>query len=145
MMWRRAIAVWLLIVVAESVNGTIRQLFIAPVIGDMLARQIGVFIGSGLILLISRLTARWLGAKTKREQFKVGALWVVSIVIFEIGLGISLGYTRERLLADYILTQGGLMGFGLVFMLFAPMLGAKLCGMDRHSAKTLLKTDGPRP
>ncbi len=131
MLWRRAIAVWLLIVVVESVNGTVRQLFIAPVIGDLLARQIGVFFGSGLILVISWRTARWMGAKTRKEQFKVGGLWVVLIVIFEIGLGVSLGYTRERLLSDFNLAHGGLMGFGLLFMLFAPIMGAKFRGMDR--------------
>lgn len=139
MMWRRAIAAWLLIVVVESINGTIRQLFLAPAIGDMFARQIGVFIGSALILLISWLTARWLGAKTQKEQLRVGALWVALIVIFEIGLGIFLGYTMERLLSDYNLTRGGLMGFGLVFMFFAPMLGAKLRSMrapfDKHLAQ----------
>ena len=132
MMWRRAIAVWLLILGVESINGTIRQLFIAPVIGDKLARQIGVFIGSGLILLISWLTVRWLGVKTQNEQLMVGALWAILIVIFEIGLGALLGYTRERLLSDYNLARGGLMGFGLLFLLFAPMLGAKLRGMNSH-------------
>ena len=125
MLWRRPIAVWLLIVFVESVNGTIRQLFIAPAIGDRLARQIGVFVGSGLILLIAWLTSRWLRARTKKEQIKVGALWVVLIVIFEIGLGISFGYTRERLLADFNLAQGGLMGFGLVFMLLRSHAGSK--------------------
>jgi hypothetical protein len=77
MNWRRAIAVWMLIVVTESIHGTIRQLSIAPVIGDMSARQVGVFIGSALILLISWLTARWLGARTLKDQLRVGALWVV--------------------------------------------------------------------
>jgi hypothetical protein len=38
----------------------------------------------------------------------------------------SSGYTRERMLSDYNLVHGGLMGFGLLFMLFAPLLGAKL-------------------
>jgi hypothetical protein len=133
MLWRKATAVWLLIVVAESFNGTIRQFFIAPAIGDWLARQIGVFAGSGLILLISWLTARWLGAKTKRDQLRIGALWVTLIVIFEIGLGMSLGYTQERLLSDYNVARGGLMVFGLLFMLFAPMLVAKFRGMDSHA------------
>ena len=31
--WPRALAAWLVIVVAESVHGTIRQLLIAPAIG----------------------------------------------------------------------------------------------------------------
>ena len=122
----KAIAVWILIVIAESIHGTIRQLFIAPMIGDMLSRQVGVFVGSVIILLISWLSARWLGAKTLKNQLQVGALWVVLIVVFEVGLGTAFGYTRERILSDYNLAQGGLMGLGLLFMLLAPALGAKL-------------------
>ncbi|CDH43643.1 hypothetical protein [Candidatus Contendibacter odensensis] len=122
----KAIAVWILIVIAESIHGTIRQLFIAPMIGDMLSRQVGVFVGSAIILLISWLSARWLGAKTLKNQLQVGALWVVLIVVFEVSLGTALGYTRERILSDYNLAQGGLMGLGLLFMLLAPALGAKL-------------------
>ena len=143
MNWSRAIAVWMLIVVAESIHGTIRQLFIAPVIGDMPAHQVGVFIGSALILLISWLTARWLGAKTMKDQLRIGALWVVLIVIFEISLGTALGYTPERMLSDYNLAKGGLMGFGLALMLFAPALGAKLGNRGRHSANNSLNADGP--
>jgi hypothetical protein len=126
MNWSRAIAVWMLIVVAESMHGTIRQLYIAPVIGDLPARQVGVFIGSALILVIAWLTARWLNASTLKDQLRVGALWVVLIVLFEFSLGAALGYTRERMLSDYNPAQGGLMVFGLLFMLFAPALGAKL-------------------
>lgn len=122
----KAIAVWILIVIAESIHGTIRQLFIAPMIGDMLSRQVGVFVGSAIILLISWLSARWLGAKTLKNQLQVGALWVVLIVVFEVSLGTALGYTRERILSDYNLAQGGLMGLGLLFTLLAPTLGAKL-------------------
>ncbi len=122
----KAIAVWILIVIAESIHGTIRQIFIAPMIGDMLSRQVGVFVGSAIILLISWLSARWLDAKTLKNQLQVGALWVVLIVVFEVGLGTALGYTRERILSDYNLAQGGLMGLGLLFMLLAPALGAKL-------------------
>lgn len=122
----KAIAVWILIVIAESIHGTIRQLFIAPMIGDMLSRQVGVFVGLAIILLISWLSARWLGAKTLKNQLQVGALWVVLIVVFEVGLGTAFGYTRERILSDYNLAQGGLMGLGLLFMLLAPALGAKL-------------------
>ena len=91
-------------------------------IGDMLSRQVGVFVGSVIILLISWLSARWLGAKTLKNQLQFGALWVVLIVVFEVGLGTALGYTRERILSDYNLAQGGLMGLGLLFMLLAPVL-----------------------
>ncbi len=129
MRWSRAMLTWLLIVVAESIHGIIRQRFIAPVIGDLPARQIGVLIGSGIIFAIAWLCIRWIGARASGQRLRVGALWVVLIIAFEFGLGLMLGYSRERMLSDYDLANGGLMGFGLLFLLFAPMLAAKLRGM----------------
>jgi hypothetical protein len=32
----------------------------------------------------------------------------------------------QRILSDYDLANGGLMGFGLLFMLFAPLIAAKI-------------------
>ncbi|MGA7936429.1 MAG: hypothetical protein WCA35_22935 [Kovacikia sp.] len=128
MRWPRAFTAWLLIVVAESIHGTIRQLLIAPAIGDMPARQIGVLIGSAIIFVIAWACIRWIGAKSFGEQLRVGLLWVVLMAIFEFSLGTALGYTRERMLSDYNLAEGGFMGFGLLFMLFAPALAARARG-----------------
>lgn len=127
--WGRAIAVWLLIVVAESVNGTIRQLWLVPLVGDRAAHQLGVLVASVLIFFIAWLTIRWQGAATRKSQLQIGLLWVVLFLIFEFGLGAALGYSRERMLADYDFTNGGLMLFGFIFLLFAPMLAARLRGM----------------
>jgi hypothetical protein len=128
MNWYRAVAIWFLIALAESVHGTIRQLFIAPVMGDLSARQIGVLTGSTIIFLISWLSIRWIGARKFTYQLEVGALWVVLTVLFEVGLGLALGYPQARILSDYNVAQGGLMGFGLLFMLFVPSLAAKVRG-----------------
>lgn len=132
MKWRRALITWLLIVVAESVHGTLRQLFIAPALGDLLARQIGVLTGSAIIFVIALIFVRWIGARSFGEQFRVGLLWVVLILIFEFSLGAILGYTRERMLSDYNIAEGGFMLFGLLFMLFAPALAAKIRGFGQH-------------
>jgi hypothetical protein len=59
-------------------------------------------------------------------------MWVVLIVIFEIALGSALGYSRSRMLSDYDLARGGFMGFGLLFMLIAPALAAKVRARGRH-------------
>jgi hypothetical protein len=128
MNWYRAVAIWFLIALAESVHGTIRRLFIAPVMGDLSARQIGVLTGSTIIFLISWLSIRWIGARKFTYQLEVGALWVVLTVLFEVGLGLALGYPQARILSDYNVAQGGLMGFGLLFMLFVPSLAAKVRG-----------------
>jgi hypothetical protein len=125
MRWSRALLAWLLIVLAETVHGVLRQMFLAPAIGDLPARQVGVFVGSAIIFAIAWLTIRWIGARRVRELFAIGAVWVALIVAFEISLGLALGYSRARMLSDYDLANGGWMGFGLLFLLCAPWLAAK--------------------
>jgi hypothetical protein len=126
MSWSRALAVWLLIVMAESVHGFIRQRFIAPLVGEVSANQIGVLIGSIIIFIIAWLYIHWIGAISFRQQLGVGVLWVILILIFEFSLGIALGYSQERMLSGYNLAKGGLMPLGLAFMLFAPNLAARV-------------------
>jgi hypothetical protein len=125
MIWRRALVVWLVVIAAETVHGILRQLFLAPIVGDLAARQIGVVVGSFIIFIIAFVSVRWLNARTLREQLGVGALWVVLTVVFELALGTLLGLTRERMLADYDLTAGGFMAFGLLFLLLSPVLAAR--------------------
>ncbi|OIO70143.1 MAG: hypothetical protein AUJ57_08595 [Zetaproteobacteria bacterium CG1_02_53_45] len=128
MSWPKALVVWVLIVLAESVHGIIRQLYIAPLTGDMPARQLGVFIGSAIIFAIAWGSVRWINARSFREQFMVGLLWAVLIVLFEFSLGAALGSSQQRMLSDYNMAEGGLMPLGLLFMLFAPALAARLRG-----------------
>jgi hypothetical protein len=128
MRWGRALAAWFLIVVAESVHGTIRQLWIAPAMGDLPSRQLGVATGSVIIFLIAWATIGWIGARTTGDQVRVGLAWVVLIVLFEFGLGTALGYPLDRMLSDYNLARGGFMGLGLAFMVCAPALAARVRG-----------------
>jgi peptidoglycan/LPS O-acetylase OafA/YrhL len=122
----RAFAVWLIIIFAESIHGTIRQLFLAPLVGDFPARRIAVFTGMILIFLITYFFILWINAPSVKSLFAVGLMWVVLTVVFEFGLGIFVfGYSSERIFDDYDLTRGGLMGFGLLFMLLAPLFASK--------------------
>lgn len=134
MSWPRALAVWLLIVAAETVHGILRQFFIAPLIGDTAARQAGVLVGSGIIFAIASAFIRWINARTFAEQFRVGLLWVMLMAGFEFGLGAALGYPPERMRSDYDPTVGGLMAFGMLFLLFAPVLAARVRGFGRPCA-----------
>lgn len=136
MRWHRVMVVWLLIIIAETVHGIIRQILIAPAIGDMRARQIGVLIGSAMIFVIAWACIRWMNAKSFAEQFRVGLIWVVLTAVFELSLGTVLGYSPERLLSEYNVADGGFLGFGMLFLLFAPALAAKVRGLGQHSAKS---------
>ena len=126
----RALAVWLLIAVSESIHGILRELLMAPWLGDALARRIAFFVACGLIVLIAWLTSPWLAATSRRQQLWVGAWWMALMFAFEIGLGRAQDMGWDRILAEYDLRRGGLMAFGMLLLLLAPMLGA---GLRRRS------------
>lgn len=124
-LWYRALALWAVIIGAETVHGVLRQWLLVPIAGDVRARQIGIVIGSLIVFAVAFAFSRWLGARTVRAQLGVGLAWVVLTVAFEVALGVLLGLSRERMLADYDVTEGGLLAFGLAFMLVAPWLAAR--------------------
>ena len=126
MSWPRALLAWLLVIAAETVHGIIRQLFISPLLGDLPTRQLGVLVGSLIVFIIACLTIRWINAWTPAAQLGTGMAWVALTVAFELVLGTALGYPLERMTSDYDVTRGGYMAFGLLFMLFSPLLAAKV-------------------
>lgn len=133
----RALAVWLIIITVESVHGTLRTLFLAPVVGNFQARQISFFTGVLLIFGITFFFIRWIAAPSVKSLFAVGLLWMILTALFEYGLGIFvMNYSWKRMFEDYDLSRGGLMAFGLLFMIFAPLLAAKLRGIKTEMAKS---------
>ena len=123
---RRGFAVWLVIMLAESLQGTARIIFLEPVIGDFKARQLAVFTGILIILAISYFFVWFLRAKNNLHLFSVGLLWFVLTAAFEISLGRLLNLSWERILSDYDILNGGLMSIGLLVLLFAPLIAANL-------------------
>ncbi len=111
---------------AETVHGALRQLLLAPRMGDHAARQIAVFTGSLLILSIVWLLFPRLGVRKNAALLGIGALWVGLTLAFEIGLGFALGRPREEIFWDFNLAKGGLLPFGLLVMLLAPWIAARL-------------------
>jgi hypothetical protein len=128
--WRRALLVWMLIILAETAHGMVRELFIAPAIGDLRARQLGVLIGSVIVFAVAWLTARGLDARTRGLQLMVGALWVALTLTFEILLGRAIGASWERIASDYNPARGGFLLAGLAVLFFAPRFTAHLRGID---------------
>ncbi|HWH47071.1 MAG TPA: hypothetical protein VN664_04655 [Burkholderiales bacterium] len=126
MPWHKAMLVWLLIIVTESVQGVLRNLFLAPAIGDFAARQVGALVGAAVIVLVAWLMAPWLNLQGRAQFAGVGLLWVVLTVVFELSLGRALGLSWERMASDYDITRGGLLGPGLIVLAFAPYAAARL-------------------
>ncbi len=119
----RSVEVWLVISVAETLHGIARIALLQPLVGDFTARQIAVFSGSAIIVVVALVFRNWINAARFREQLSVGAVWVVLTITFEIVLGrFVMDLSWERILSDYNIANGGLMPLGLLVMLFAPVI-----------------------
>lgn len=130
MMLLRGIVIWLVLICAEILHGTARNLLLAPYVGDFRARQISVFTGSITILIITIAFVRSLHASRAAQLLGIGLLWLVLTVAFEIGLGrFVFAYSWERIASDYKLLEGGLMPLGLVVLTLSPLIAGKLRGV----------------
>lgn len=130
MLLLKALVIWVVIALAEIAHGIARTLLLAPRIGKLRSDQIGVFSGSLIILAISWFLVPWLGTNQSSDLALVGAVWVVLMLTFEFTFGRR--YLRlpwDRIIANYDLRRGGLMGFGMLFLFFAPLLTARLLGL----------------
>ena len=131
MPWRRAIAVWLVLIAAEMIHGVVRSILLTPRVGDMQARQIGVFTGSLMNLGITHFFMQWIGARTTRALVGVGVVWVVLTVVFEVAFGrLVMRSTWERIRSDYDLPHGGLLPIGLVALAGSPLVAAQVRRLD---------------
>ncbi|MFB2707317.1 hypothetical protein [Marinobacter shengliensis] len=97
-----------------------------PIVGESTSNQIGVFVGSALILVVVWFFYGWLKVFSKRSQLIVGLLWCSLTLCFEISLGFALGYSWDQVLVGYNPFQGGLMLFGMVLLLFSLVIVSKL-------------------
>jgi len=124
----RGVLAWMLIAVAETLHGVARGQFLRPIVGDLASRQIGVFTGSAMILIIAWLVIRWIGAVTRSELLAVGAVWLLLMLSFEVALGRALGASWKRIVSDYDFRQGGLMLVGMAVLFLSPLIAARLRG-----------------
>jgi hypothetical protein len=133
----RALLVWLLIVAAESVQGTLRRMLFDPDV-EFVVRQVSVLTGALIIFAITWACIRWLRIRSAAGALGVGVLWVVLTLAFEILIGRALGLSWARISSDYDLLHGGLMPLGLLAMALTPW------AVRRLEAERRLKAAGRR-
>ena len=128
----KAVAIWLVLIVAEILHGIARGIFLVPHVGEFRSNQIGVFTGSIIILLIALAFVRWIGAPRTTALLAVGVLWLGLTLAFEILFGrFVVGASWERLAADYNVLEGGLLPLGMLVLLLSPLIAMKIRGPTR--------------
>jgi hypothetical protein len=122
----RALVVWLVFIMVESVLGTLRALFLEPRMGAEPAQWTGLVTGSAALLIVSYLLIEWIRIPRWAALLEIGMLWVALTFAFEMVIGYMRGRSWQSLLAGYDIAHGGLMAIALVLMLFAPLIAAWL-------------------
>ena len=125
----RGLAVWLFIMLVETLHGLLRGLLLVPRVGEETASRIGWPIGLVIVLGISIALAPWMAIRDTSALFRLGGLWAVLTLIFELTIGLLRGLDLPRLLAELNPLAGGLTIYSLAVMFLAPLLAARLRGL----------------
>jgi hypothetical protein len=140
--WFRAVGLWFLLMIAESLHGAWRAKVLSLWIGDAAARDVSVFTGSLVILLITFACIGWIAARRTRTLLLVGLTWVVLTIGYELVLGrFVFHHSWAEIGSDFDLSHGRLFPIGLLFVMFAPLLAARLRG---RTGKPAPQAIGPR-
>jgi hypothetical protein len=134
-MVRRALVIWVVMLLVASVNGAIREALLIPMIGDVAGRAVSTLMLSGLVLLLTYLTIQWIHPRSGHEAWTVGGLWVASTLAFEFLAGHFLfGNPWSQLLEDYNVFRGRIWILVLITIAVAPRLCARIRSLLPASA-----------
>lgn len=135
----RSTAVWLGIIFAETLNGTVRELLLVSSLGTANARVLSFISAVILISLISYASIGWIAASSQTRLIAVGVWWAVLTFVFEVTLGLALGTDRETMAREYDPRQGGMMLIGLGYLIIVPTLAYRLRQAQRRAPSAALR------
>jgi hypothetical protein len=129
---RRALAVWLVILLLANLNGALREVLLIRPLGPMAGRALSTILLSAIVFLVSWFTVGWIGPATAGDALRIGILWLVLTLAFEFLVGHYLfRQPWPALLEDYDLSRGRIWVLVLLVVLTAPLITAHLKGLFR--------------
>jgi hypothetical protein len=114
--------VWLLMPIAAIVNGALRDLLLAPLLGERAAELLAVLL---LLIFIYSITAVFLVRTGPRRRsadlWALGFLWMALTIMFEfVFFGVIMDVPTSELLAAYNIFAGELWIIVVAGVLLAP-------------------------
>ncbi|MCX6825769.1 MAG: hypothetical protein NTV06_00675 [candidate division Zixibacteria bacterium] len=119
-----ALGIWFVFVLFAILNGTVRNIFLEPYLGQYPAHIIAATALSIFVLTITYLFVAHIKVPFSKFDFLlIGLLWVMAGVAFEFVFGhYVMGNSWEVLLADYNILVGRLWILILACELFGPLI-----------------------
>lgn len=124
----RGLLIWVVIMLVETVHGVLRGLLVVPRIGPTAAERIGWPVAAVLVIAIATLAIRWTGLTRRAALLRLGVVWAVLTVLFELAIGWLSGLDAQALLAA-LNPASGTIPWSAALMLVAPRVAARLRGL----------------
>jgi hypothetical protein len=124
----RGLLIWLVIMLVETLHGVLRGALVVPRIGPAAAERIGWPVAAVLVIAIATLLIRWTGLRSTTSLMRLGVVWAVLTVGFELLVGVLRGLDQQALLTALDPRSGSVM-WSAALMLLTPLLAARLRGL----------------
>lgn len=119
----RAIAVGLLIALAEVLNGNLRIRYLQRRFGRKLGKQISFLSGVCLFAVLTWIFLPWIDPRSLPQCLAVGFVWTGMLTLLDLYFGrFVFRMSWPKLWADFNPLKCNLLAFGLLGLLFCPAL-----------------------
>jgi hypothetical protein len=126
----KAIAIWLIIVVAAVLNGLLREQVLTPLFGTQISLPLSGITLSLIIIVITYYLIPTIGKHRSQVFMFIGLLWVALTLSFEYLFGhFVLGKSWTEINAVFSLEGGNLFVLAVICTASAPWFVAKVRGM----------------
>lgn len=117
----RTAMTWCVILLCAMANGFLREAILAPTVGTTAAFVISGLILASCVVVVTLLSASFLGLEDPASGLRVGMSWLAMTVVFEFVFGLVLrGQTLREVLAPYTFEDGNLWPVVLLTLIVAP-------------------------
>lgn len=90
-MIKKSLLIWLAIIPLAILNGGLRDIVIAPLIGAKYALPLSGVLLCLMIFILCYIFIPRIGKETTKGYLTIGLLWITLTVLFEFGLGLLMG------------------------------------------------------
>jgi len=120
----KSLLIWLCITPLAVLNGIFRETVLIPALGAFAHPVSGILL-TLCIFTVAYLLIPRLGKADKPTYVKMGLLWIVATLIFEILVGIVENTSPAEMLEEYNIFSGNLWLLIVIFVGFVPVITAK--------------------
>jgi hypothetical protein len=123
MLYLRATAIWLSILLLAVLNGGFREAVLLPRFGNPSAQFVSGLLLIGCIVVVSYLLVPRLRAQSRGQLAGIGVLWLALTLVFEFGFGhLVQGKSWHELVGAYEFRGGNIWPIVLLVTAVAPLL-----------------------